>query len=266
MNADSPLAAAEAALTRIPGLAGSRVLSPLGSGLTNASFLVQHGNERWVLRLDTPQALELGLDRASERKICAAVAAAGLAPAYRWFDAATGVCLRPWVDGGSLTPKDLQDAGLLRCLAARLQRLHSVQPVGRRFDPLAAARRYAAELGTAEAARRAEQAAGALAKVDPEAVRPALCHNDLVAENILRLPASNSYELLLIDWEYAGVGDPYFDLAVVVRHHALGEALAQTFLDAYLDRPATMTEQDRLAAWCAFYGHLLTLWNLRISV
>ena len=24
---------------------------------------------------------------------------------------------------------------------------------------------------------------------------------------------------MLIDWEYAGIGDPFFDLAVVVQHH-----------------------------------------------
>ena len=97
---------------------------------------------------------------------------------------------------------------------------------------------------------------------DTESVN-ALCHNDLVAENILRVPGRG---LVLIDWEYAGIGDPYFDLAVVVRHHGLGDALTQRFLAVYLGRAPDQPEQARLATQCDFYGCLLALWNERITL
>ena len=253
----------DTALAAIPGLAGARVRERLADGPTNASYLVEQAGERFVLRLDKPEAAVLGLDRANERRVCEAIAAAGLGPAYLHFDAAAGVCLRPWLEGRSLHPDDLRDRGVLQRLAAALRQLHGLAPLGATFDPLAAARRYAEQLGTPGAGSLAARAAELSAGLQAHAPPPVLCHNDLVCENVL-LTAGQG--LLLIDWEYAAVGDPWFDLAVVVRHHELGEALAGYFLEAYLQRPPTARESHRLSRQCAFYGCLLELWNLRVRM
>ena len=262
MSASPALRAAARALQAVPGLAGARVLEPLGAGPTNACFLVEHQGERLVLRLDRPQAAALGLDRESERRVCeaVAVAAAGMTPAYRYFDVATGICLRPYLEGECLKAADLLDARVLEELAGRLRQLHALEPVGGRFYPLAATRRYARDLGTNEAASLARRAGEILAALPATAAT--LCHNDLVAENILRVPRRG---LVLIDWEYAGIGDPYFDLAVVVRHHDLGEVTARQFLSAYLNREPDDAERLRLKTQCEFYGCLLALWNERVS-
>ena len=65
-------ARAETALAAIPGLAGARVIRRLIAGPTNVTWLVEHLDQRWVLRLDTPAAAELGLDRENEGRACAA--------------------------------------------------------------------------------------------------------------------------------------------------------------------------------------------------
>jgi thiamine kinase-like enzyme len=243
-------------------MAGARVLRLLADGPTNATYLVEHAGKRWLLRVDKPEASILGLDRANERLVCEAIAAAGLGPAYRHFDPAAGICLRPFVAGRSLRRTDLADRALLQRLAAALRRLHGLTPIGVTFDPLAAARRYAEQLGTPGAAALAEQAAALHAALDRDSAAPALCHNDLVCENVL---LTEGQGLQLIDWEYAGVGDPYFDLAVVVRHHELPTALAECFLEAYLQRPPSSGESERLSRQCAFYGCLLELWYLRVG-
>lgn len=250
------------ALAAVPGLSGARVRERLADGPTNASYLVERAGERFVLRLDKPEVSMLGLDRANERRVCEAIAAAGLGPAYTHFDASAGVCLRTWQAGRSLRPDDLRDRDMLRRLAAALRRLHGLAPVGATFDPLAATRRYADQLGTPAASALAARAAELHAGLQAHAPPPALCHNDLVCENVLLTPGQG---LLLIDWEYAGIGDPWFDLAVVVRHHELGEALAGHFLADYLQRPPVAEESRRLSRQCAFYGCLLELWNLRVG-
>ncbi|MCU0988671.1 MAG: phosphotransferase family protein [Xanthomonadales bacterium] len=249
-------------LAAIPGMAGGRVVRRLADGPTNASYLVEHAGEPFVLRLDQAETRILGLDRHNERAVCAAVAAAGLGPAYRHFDPAAGVCLRPFVTGRCLQRADLADLAILQRLAAALRSLHGLEAVGAAFAPLAAARRYAEQLGTAAAAALAERAAEWHAGLARDAPHPALCHNDLVCENVLLL---QGHALLLIDWEYAGIGDPYFDLAVVVRHHDLGKELTEYFLAAYLQRPPQQHEIRHLAGQCAFYGCLLELWNLRVG-
>jgi thiamine kinase len=243
-------------------MGGARVVQRLMDGPTNASYLVERGDERFVLRLDKPEAARLGLDRGNERIVCAAIAAAGLTPGYLHFDATAGVCLRPFIEGLSLRRDDLLEPRTLERLAVVLRRLHRLPPVGARFDAAGATRRYSAQLATPEAVALAERAAVLLAEIGRYSVTPALCHNDLVAENMLETGKGG---LLLIDWEYAAVGDPYFDLAVVVRHHDLGDDLAQHLLNAYLHRPPTADESQRFALQCRLYESLLALWNLRVE-
>lgn len=251
------------ALANLPRMGGARVLRLLADGPTNVSYLVEHAGERFVLRLDKAETAALGLNRQNERTVCAAVAVAGLAPAYHQFDLAAGVCLRPFVAGRSLDRADLADRAVVQHLATVLRRLHGLAAVGDPFAPLAAVRRYAEQLGTPGATTLAARAAALHADLDRHQVPHALCHNDLVCDNVLLVEGQG---LLLIDWEYAGVGDPWFDLAVVVRHHDLGDALAESFLEDYLQRSPTPRERQHLARQCAFYSCLLELWNLRIGM
>jgi len=255
-------AAISARLTGLPGMQGARVLRLLADGPTNATYLVERGASAYVLRLDKPEARPLGLDRRNERRVCRAIAAAGLTPAYLHFDVAAGICLRPFVAGRSLGREDLREPRTLERLAAVLRRLHQLPPIGVAFDPAAAVSRYSTQLATPQASALAERAAGLLAGIGRHDVAPALCHNDLVAENMLETPAG---ELLLIDWEYAALGDPYFDLAVVAGHHELDPSLARQFLEAYLQRAPGEEESARFALQRRFYESLLALWNLRVG-
>ena len=252
---------AEAALGRIPGFAGARLLAQLSDGPTNASFLVEREGEKFVLRLDRPETATLGLDRVNEKLVSEAVAAAGQGPKYLYFDPQQGICLRPWLTGRSWSVSDLQEPRNLERLAILLRRLHSLPAVGKPFDPLAAARRYAVALGTEQAARLADRTADLIGA--GQGGETALCHNDLVCENIFE---AEDGRLLLIDWEYSGMGDPYFDLAVVVQHHRLDQTLSRYFLDAWLGRSATPEERNHLSSQCSFYQCLLKLWDLRLQV
>ncbi|TYL48610.1 phosphotransferase family protein [Marinomonas sp. IMCC 4694] len=56
-----------------------------------------------------------------------------------------------------------------------------------------------------------------------------LCHNDINPMNTLM----NHHGLWFIDWEYSGVGDPLFDLAVVAKSHNLTTAQTALLVNAY---------------------------------
>ena len=55
------------------------------------------------------------------------------------------------------------------------------------------------------------------------------CHNDLLAENFL----DSSEKLWLIDWEYAAMGDPLFDLANFVANFELSDSQTMTLMTGY---------------------------------
>ena len=244
------------ALASVPGFERARLLGARPGGLTNESYDVERDGERFVLRLDTPEAARLGLDRNSEKAVSEALAAAGLGQAPLHFDPDAGVYLRRFVPGRCWLPQDLQVPRNLERLAQLLRRVHAVPPAGLKFRPLKAAGRYAKQIGTARAGDLFSKAATAYALIEP--ATPALCHNDLFCENIIE-----GEGLTLIDWEYAGIGDPFFDLAVVVQHHGLEGKLAQHFLDCYLQRSSADADFNRLERQCRFYHALLDLWNLR---
>lgn len=248
------------ALAAIPGFSAARVESQLTGGPTNASYLLALGGRQYVLRLDKPGARELGLNRRNEKQVLAAIAAAGLAPAPLYFDISEGILVRHYLPGRSWTREDLANPGQLRRLARLLHELHGVAPVGIAFDPVRAARRYARQLGDAdsrELVQRLEELADQLSKLPQSLV---LCHNDLVCQNILE-----GETLRLIDWEYAAVGDRFFDLAVVLQHHGLGDEMSRIFLESYLGRNPTVSELKRLSLRRNFYQCLLDLWKRRVE-
>jgi thiamine kinase-like enzyme len=83
-----------------------------------------------------------------------------------------------------------------------------------------------------------ELAAGARAIAsalqDPEHA-PVPCHNDLLTANFLH----DGARVRIVDWEYAGMGDRYFDLGNLSVNNGFGEAEDQRLLTAYWRVPST---------------------------
>jgi thiamine kinase-like enzyme len=61
----------------------------------------------------------------------------------------------------------------------------------------------------------------------PETLRP--CHNDLLSDNFLR----GQGQMWLVDYEYAGMGDPFFDLGNLSINNGLSEAAQEALLRLY---------------------------------
>lgn len=248
-----------AALAGIDVLKGAYPIRKLAGGPASDSWLLEAGGRCLVARVDKAAAGSLGLDRQAEREILQTVSGAGIAPQLVWSDPGRGIQVCAWIEGESWSMEDTHNPALLQELALTLRKLHELPPLGRRFEPGAAAQRYANQIGTPEAGKMADHAGALAAKLGAETTRPALCHNDLVHSNIV-----NHGPVCLIDWEYAAVGDAYFDLAVVVRHHQLSPALSKIFLQAYFENPGP-AQFEKLAAFCSLYDYLAGLWYLAVA-
>ena len=61
------------------------------------------------------------------------------------------------------------------------------------------------------------------------------CHNDLLSANFIRSPRG----IRIIDWEYAGMGDRYFDLGNFAVNNELDEGQEAELLSAYFESPAS---------------------------
>ena len=122
-----------------------------------------------------------------------------------------------------------------------LQRVHALPPIPGSFSPFRVVedyRRLSDERGVtgwpddfAGLLARAQAIEAAFAR---EAAFPCPCHNDLLNENFLRdSTQGGAGRIFILDWEYAGMGDSYFDLANLAAQHRFGDEQDAQLLQAY---------------------------------
>jgi thiamine kinase-like enzyme len=203
-------------------------IEPLGGGITNHNFLVETGGEKFVLRIGGKDTELLGIDRSAEHGASLVAAYLGVGPEVVAFLEPEGYLVTRYIEG-EVGKVDTARAG------ATLRRVHDGLPIPGRFDAFRVVEAYAA---TAMAHGVPVPAAYARAKgvADRIEVRPRLyhrcpCHNDLLNANFI----DDGERLRIVDWEYAGMGDPYFDLANFAVNHELDEDGEEALLRAYGD-------------------------------
>jgi thiamine kinase-like enzyme len=221
---------------------------PLEGGNTNRNYRARLGGRDYVIRLPGRDTGLLGIDRDAESEAASAAARLGLAPevAARLQDPP---CLvTAFAPGRTPGEEDVADPALLDRLARALATLHgSGERVEARFDSFRIVERYARTIdergGTvpgdySRASACAARIEDALTGPEHE---PVLCHNDLLAGNLL----VEGDGLQIVDWEYAGMGDRYFDLGNLAVNNGLDEEAQERLLTAYFGEPPT---RRRLAA------------------
>jgi len=249
-----------AALTRLPvWRATPPTVTPLSGGLTNHNFRVQAGDEVYVLRLGGHKTDLLHIDRQLERAATEAAATVGLAPEVIAFLEPEGWLVTRFVDGRPVPPEAMRTPERLAQVAAALRRMHALPPIAGSFSPFQVVRSYtrrAQEQGVsrfpADFADLMTQMAAVEAALARTPLTPVLCHNDLVNENILLEAATGA--LRIIDWEYAAMGDPLFDLANFAAHHGCDDAHDELLLTAYLGhaQPGPLARYKLLKAMSHF--------------
>lgn len=249
---------AEVAVIPTPEIGAMLAATPVST-----TYRVTVDGRQAVLRVDGPGAAQLGLDRAAEVAVLGAVAAAGLGPACLASDLAAGTLLTTWLPGRPLTGADLRDPAHLVRAADLLSGLHALPATGPVLDLPVAVDRYA-RLAGAGAAELAEATRAALRDCRADGRETTcLCHNDPTPGNFI---AGEDGRLWLIDWEYAALGDPAFDLAGLAEGAALDRAADDVLLAAYFRRPATAPERGLHRRWRRLAGLLAALWSAALGI
>ncbi|MFN8620540.1 MAG: phosphotransferase [Chloroflexota bacterium] len=240
-----------AALARIPELHGRALtLTPISGGLTNRNFLVEAAGlaDRHVLRLAGNDTHLLGISRELEHAATVAAAGVGVGPEVTAFLRPEGYLVTRFIVGSPVPPETMHEPATLTRIADSLRRVHGGPPVPGLFVPLRIAEMYGAlararglALPPAYAAadaigRRIERACLA----HPIDLVP--CHNDLLNANLI----DDGARIRIVDWEYAGMGDPWFDLGNLSINHELTPEEDRHLVAAWLTREPTAAEAARI--------------------
>jgi len=186
-------------------------------------------------------------------------AAAGIGPEFVWADSDRGLLLTRLLPGRSWTEEDISESANLIRLGAVLSRLHSIPVANESPDILATLASYSEFLNTDKARSTYLSAEKLLTELSVNCGNPVFCHKDPHCRNIV-----DNGELRLIDWEYAGLGDPCFDLAVVVRQHQLKTWQLNLLLEGYC-RSRNCIDNFRLQQFCRLYDYVAVLWYMIAS-
>lgn len=217
----------------LTAMLGERLsIASLPSGSTGSSYLVESDTGRHVVKIFDPDSDAL-LGPAEQFELLGVLADARLAPRPIAFDSGEGVLVTEFLaDAVPLSQASLRRPERIEAVARCLRRLHAVNVDVPRFAPVACVERYIASAGGPDSlSKRDRERLEELRRLAVTlAGYPAtLCHNDLLAENLL----CGDEGLRLIDFDYAVTAPPIVDLASLVVMNDLGEHEASVLLDAY---------------------------------
>jgi len=246
----------------VPGT-GTLDIERLSCGLSNETYRVTRSGCSYTLRVAIEPRLDYGQDLSWEGRVLKAAGDAGLAPLLLHCDPLRGVFVSRWVSGRSWCMEEARSCAKLGSIAGLLRRVHELRveaPV-RLFGPLAWVERYSAAL--ARVGRPAEPGlrAAATARLSDIAGLPgvagALCHSDLHAMNLIESDQS----LILLDWEYAHVSEPLWDLAGWSANNDLQAEAQRSLLAQYLGAAPTPGQWARFRLMLWLYDYICLLWS-----
>lgn len=225
-------------LDRLPELSGRSLrLVTLPGGITNRNLLVVASGtaDRWVIRLAGNDTHLLGISREVEQAATVMAAGVGVGPEVTAFIRPEGYLVTRFIEGSAVELGAVHSARMLRRIADSLRRVHEGPAIPGLFVPLRIVEAYRAlamargvpiprEYDLARAVARRIEAA---LLTEPIELRP--CHNDLLNANFI----DDGHRIRIIDWEYAGMGDPFFDLGNLSANHELSAAEDAILLEAY---------------------------------
>jgi thiamine kinase-like enzyme len=230
-------------VARLAALLGPRqgTVVQLEGGITNRNFRVNFGGTDYVLRLPGKRTELLGINREAECIANKAAAELGMAPRVAALLDEPSALVTAFVSGREMKADELREPETIAEVAHDLRSLHdSGTELPTDFDSFRLVEEYA-KTGRAHGSEPPDGYDDALevAHAIEEAVRdqpghePVPAHNDLLPANFLR----DGDRMQLIDWEYAGMGDRWFDLGNFAVNNELDDDQEAQLLEAYFGEP-----------------------------
>ena len=207
-------------------------VEPLGGGITNHNFKVDVDGEVFVLRVGGKDT-DLSGSTAPWSTALPASPRLGIGPDVTAFVEPEGYLVTRFIAGKPIPPEEMRRAETIARAARTLREIHDGPAIPGRFDSFRVVEAYCVT-ATAHGVRipdaysPAKETADAIERTR-KGERPAPCHNDLLNANFI----DDGERIRIVDWEYAGMGDRFFDLANFSVNHELGDEENGELLASY---------------------------------
>ena len=233
----------EQAISRVPFLHMAKDLKTtmLTGGITNLNYKIDADGKSYVLRITGADTDLLGIKRDVEYQANLQAGKLGIAPEVVYFIEPESYLITRFINGKRVPPEEITKPDYIRRVVRKLRLFHkNAQPLNGEFNVFrrvewltSVSRRYNCRFPfdfdwIMQKMRQVEQA------LQKDPYLPTPCHDDLLNLNFLDEDVPGEIgELRLLDWEYAGMGDIFFDLANFSHHHRLNDDMARVLLQEY---------------------------------
>jgi thiamine kinase-like enzyme len=205
---------------RLKSIPGNIILNKnLASSPISQVFSCTFNNIKSVIRLDRPCASLLAIDRENEFTLLKHIQHLGLAPKILFHNSKKGILIWEYFEGEEFSLTEKTQVSQLRELGGALGRIHESTIFKGSLDIFSASiHLYQNLLENSPHTALIEQTLSLYHEISQDGINHVLSHNDLNKKNLLW----NS-QFLFLDWEYAGINHPCFDLASLVKSQNLNE-------------------------------------------
>lgn len=203
-------------------------------GFSNTNYMLITNVSKYIVRYFKQD----DIDRDFEFRVQLLGYECGVAAKPLWIDINNNIMVSEYIEGYHKARLNTADT---KAIAILLRKLHSIA-IDKKPHKLKEILASSIEL---------DDAFDMIGEHKPELV---LCHHDLNPQNII---FGNTIKL--IDWEYAGVNDRYFDLASICVEFNLNSLEEDILLVAYFDYAKTINH-EKLSAFKIIYKALCSQW------
>jgi len=208
----------------------------LSGGLSNNNYTCFVEDKKYVLRIPG-EGTDVFIDRSNELGATIATAKIGVSPEVLSVIKPEDAMVIPFVDGKLMNPQLIaSDDGIVEKIINVLKSVHAEAVFDQTtyvFDMIRKYTKWARERKAffphdfdwmCNVADKIEKA------MDRDKPELAACHNDVLSENFI---LDESGKIWLLDWEYGGMNDPFFDLGDFAVEHPLSRKQEELIIQTY---------------------------------
>jgi thiamine kinase-like enzyme len=224
----------EAVIRRVPAWSrGGTTTRPLSGGITNRNYVVEFEGDDYVVRIPGERTQLLGIDRKCEGQAAQRAADLGIGPPVFGELPRVGTQITQFIPGRHLEDTEFIDR--IDDVVDLLKRFHESGPLDGQFPIHRVVEWHARDASShgaipPPAYERLHQQSRHIERAFAAAPTPLVpCHNDLLPANVLFA----ADRVWLLDYEYAGMNDVFFDLANLSVNGGLPRAADERLLTRY---------------------------------
>ena len=235
-------------------------ITPVKKGLTNDSFICSlKDDEKYVIRIPNADTSAL-VNREEEAAVYFAIQGLHISDEILYLDPASGIKITKFVNYAHSL--DVYNQDELSLALDKLKELHySGLEVQHTFDLHKTIDKYEALRGNPSLFQNyeftRENMLELLACIDTINREYCLCHIDANCDNFL---ITDTKEVRLIDFEYAGMQDPNLDVAMICLYSQLDRNMIDKIIDTYHGHRVDDTTRYLIYAYIAIGGFIWSIW------